>query len=135
LDSKTFLEGEENKIYLTEAESDIFELFVQFMYFGEYVSTDDLKDHTRIRDTAKAWVMGDFLDAIEFKNYSMKELYNIYNFGQRGDSISGIGPQLIDFVCSRSLENSSLRKFFLDVCVAYWHRTEGIQYNEETKKG
>lgn len=134
LDSKTFLEGEENKIHLTEAESEIFELFVQFMYFGEYLSTDDLKDCTRIRDTARAWVMGDFLDAIEFKNYSMKELYSIYNPGLGGDPIPGIGHQLIDFVCSRSLRDSPLWEFFHNVCVAYWHRIEVIQYDLDTKK-
>jgi hypothetical protein len=31
-----------------------------------------LKDPNKIRDSAKAWVFGDYLDAIEFKNFATR---------------------------------------------------------------
>ncbi|KAF1974701.1 hypothetical protein BU23DRAFT_635457 [Bimuria novae-zelandiae CBS 107.79] len=123
--SDTFVEGQTNRVSIKDFEPKTFEMFVEFIYFGRYTYKDDLTDHYRVRDSAKAWVLGDYLDAVEFKNFAMRNLYNMYlPPGEETRPKTGIGHQMVDYCCSRASENSSLYGLIKDVLVVNWHTEE-----------
>jgi hypothetical protein len=129
-----FKEGEENKVTLESFDPEIFELFVEFIYFGRYSYRDDLQDVTRIRDSAKAWVLGDYLDAVEFKNFAMKNLHSIYFPPDNQMPKSTVGPELVEYCCSNSPVTSHLHALFKDILITYWHDIVIIHYRQETRE-
>ncbi|KAH7077720.1 hypothetical protein BKA63DRAFT_270785 [Paraphoma chrysanthemicola] len=124
----TFRESEDNKVTLEDFEPEVFKLFIEFMYYGRYTYRDDLADKLKVRDSAKAWVLGDYLDAVEFKNFAMRNLYDIY-FPANGEPKTGIGPAAIEHCCSATLQNSPLQELYLDCLVVYWHDIRVILYD------
>jgi hypothetical protein len=124
----TFKESEDNKVTLEDFEPEIFKLFIEFMYYGRYSYRDDLTDSLKVRDSAKAWVLGDYLDAVEFKNFAMRNLYDIY-FPSQGSPKTGVGAAAIQHCCSTTLTNSRLCKLYGDILVVYWHDPTIIQYS------
>jgi hypothetical protein len=129
-----FKEGEQNKVTFESFEPEIFELFVEFMYFGRYSYCDDLQDATRIRDSAKAWVMGDYLDAVGFKNFALKNLHGIYFPPDNQAPRSTVGPELIDYCCAMSPVNSSLYNLISDVLIVFWDDCNVVIYNDTNNK-
>jgi hypothetical protein len=117
--TERFREGEQNKVTFESFEPEIFELFVEFVYFGHYSNTDKLEDPARIRDSARAWVLGDYLDAVAFKNFAMKSLHKIYFPADTKIPKSIVGPKLIDYCCAMATVNSKLYQFFIAVLVVY----------------
>ncbi|KAF2111663.1 hypothetical protein BDV96DRAFT_649643 [Lophiotrema nucula] len=130
----TFQEGINNQVELKDFEPEVFLLFIEFMLYGRYSSKDDLQDFLKIRDSAMAWVLGDYLDATEFKNCAMRDLYAIYCPGEGLAPKSGIGPAAIYFVCSKTMSSSHLWHFFKDVTVAYWHDEKVVAYYSQAER-
>jgi hypothetical protein len=71
-----FKEGKENTVILQDFDLDVFTYFVESIYYRSCDYRDDLKDRSKIRGSAKAWVLGDYLDATEFKNLAMRNLHD-----------------------------------------------------------
>lgn len=118
-----FKEGEEGAVVLAEFEPDIFNLFVEFMYFGRYSYRDDLNDPMRIRDSAKTWILGDYLDAVEFKNFAMRKLYDIYLPAGGGKPKAAITAFTVKYILERVLTGSPLETLYKHVLVKYYHDT------------
>lgn len=72
------------------------------MIRGQYTWRDDMRVRDGIRESAKAWMLGEYLEAAEFQNLAMRNLYNTY----RGRPRSGIGPDAIGYVCKNCTEDS-----------------------------
>lgn len=131
--TRRFMENERVQVTLESFEPEIFKLFVQFIYFGRYSYRDDLSDHTRIRDSAKAWVLGDYLDAVYLKNFAMHNLHEIYFPSNDQMPKSTVGPEAIDNCCAMTPTNSKLYNFFNDVLVVYWHSLDVINYTNANR--
>jgi hypothetical protein len=131
--TKNFKEGEQSKVILESFEPETFQLFVEFVYFGRYSYRDILSDKQRIRDSVKAWVLGDYLDAVEFKNFALKNLYDIY-FPVSGPPKSTIGPEVLDYCCAMTPVKSKLYTFFRNVLIVYWHDTDVIIYDADNRE-
>ena len=131
---ENFKEGQENKVELEDFEPGVFELFVEFMYFGRYTYRDNLRDKLRVRDAAKAWVLGDYLGAVEFTNLAMKNMYDIYFPSNAQQPKSGIGPQLVEYCCEKSSTDSKLFGFISNALVYYWHHIEVVICDNVNRK-
>tara|TARA_R110002003_G_scaffold121_5_gene10700 strand:+ start:37872 stop:38525 length:654 start_codon:yes stop_codon:yes gene_type:complete len=129
---ETSKESEDNKVTLEDFEPEIFKLFIEFMYYGRYSYRDDLTDSFKVRDSAKAWVLGDYLDAVEFKNFAIRNLYDIY-FPSDGSPKTSVGPAAIQHCCSTTLATSRLYNLYCDFLVVYWHDSTIIQYSAENQ--
>jgi hypothetical protein len=104
------------------------------MYLGHYNRRDDLENSTRIRDSAKAWVLGDYLDAVEFKNFAMKDLHSIYFPPKNKQPLSTIGPELVDYCCAMTPVRSKLYALTTDVLIVYWHDNKIVQYSSDNRE-
>jgi len=67
-----FKEGQEGSVDLKDQDASIFAYFVELFYFGDYTLSEDSVDANGVRDDAKAWVLGDYLDATSFKNRALR---------------------------------------------------------------
>jgi hypothetical protein len=131
--SDIFIEGQTNKVDIPDFEPETFEMFVEFVYFGRYTYKDDLTDFLRVRDSAKAWVLGDYLDAVEFKNFAIRNLYDIYMpFGLSVCPKTGMGPKMVEYCCSRTPSNSHLSELVKAFLVQNWHDLSLIKYIKHT---
>jgi hypothetical protein len=131
--SEIFTEGQTNKVEIRDFEPETFEMFVEFMYFDRYTYKDDLTDYLRVRDSAKAWVLGDYIDAVGFKNFAIRNLYNIYMpSGIDANPKTGIGPEMVDYCCSRTLPNSHLSELVKVFLIHNWHSVALIRYDYPT---
>lgn len=129
----TFKESEEDSVSISDFEPATFKLFIEYMCYGTYIYRDNLQDHFKIGDSAKAWVLGDYLDAIEFKNFAMRNLYKIYLPENMSAPLSGIGPKAIEYCCSNTSTISPLTRFFKDVLTKYWYSTDVIKYGLDSR--
>ncbi|KAF2828625.1 hypothetical protein CC86DRAFT_404527 [Ophiobolus disseminans] len=76
--TKYFKESQEGIGKLKDQDPNIFTYFVEFLYFGYYTVNNNSNDPDGICHDAKAWVLGDYLDATRFKNHAMCNLHNTY---------------------------------------------------------
>jgi hypothetical protein len=113
-----FQEGQEGSVELQDQEPKIFGYFVEFLYFGHYTLLHGSCDVNGIRDDAKAWVLGDYLDAIDFKDCAIRNLYATY-FPNGYDYKVQIYATTIDYCCSNSMPDSLLRTFYRTVAMRY----------------
>jgi hypothetical protein len=123
-----FKEGQQNKVTLESFRSEIFQLFVEFIYYGQYSCAPDTAN--KISEYAEAWVMGDYLDATDFKNFAMRKLYSLYCRPKPGAPIGEVDPLTIDYCCAMTPASSKLVKFYTDVLIAYWHEIDVIIYRK-----
>ncbi|KAF2852905.1 hypothetical protein T440DRAFT_487920 [Plenodomus tracheiphilus IPT5] len=111
--AKNFREGTELKVELFDNEPHIFELFIQFM------------------DSAKAWVLGDYIDAPTFKRLALGGLCDIF---LPSDEIqypkSGFGPEAIDYCCRNSIAGSSLHQFYVAIAGSFWTHSKIVHFND-----
>jgi hypothetical protein len=128
-----FKEATDGAVYIPDTDAYIFGLFVQWMLFGFYQDKDDLTNHDKVRDCARAWVLGDYLVAPAFKNFAMLQLYNIFHPKDGSAPKSGITPAAIQHCCDNSPMGSSLRKFFLHAMVAFWSDKSVVHYHERLR--
>lgn len=114
---KRFVDGKATATQIIiDNDPDIFTLFVEFMIRGQYTYRDDLTVHEGVRESAKAWVLGEYLDAPKFQNLAMRNLFNIY----KGYTRSGVGPESILYICENCESSSPLYRFYRDVTCTYW---------------
>lgn len=113
-----FKEGQQNKATLESFQPEIFERFMESMYYGHYSCPDDTGD--KISEYAEAWVLGDYLDAMEFKNFAMRKLHLLYFRPNKIAPGGQVGPSTIDYCCAMTPANSKLVKLCTDVLIAYW---------------
>lgn len=132
---KNFKEGIENVVELTDHEPSIFELFVKFMYYKTYTGTDNLRDHTRVPDSAKVWVLGDYLDAPRLKKFAIDSLIDMY-LPKRGDGPikSSFGPEAIRYCCENSISGSALYELYVGAAATYWRHRNVVQYNDANQR-
>jgi uncharacterized CHY-type Zn-finger protein len=125
---RNFKEGEENTVVLPGFEPEGFRCFVEFIYYGCYDSQDKLEDHNKIRDSARNWVIGDYLDATEFKNFAIRNLHDIY-FPLGRDPKIGISANAIDYCCKNSTAKSPLYSLYLKFAIRWFHRRDLVHYS------
>jgi hypothetical protein len=120
----------EMRIVLNDEDPCIFQLFLEWMLYGAYVpETLDLKPfHSGVSIEAQAWVLGDRLRSIDFKNYAMNRLYDQYatNFAPKPVTTADMR-----YVFGESNANSPLRQIFLDLFAAYFKNKSRIQGETE----
>jgi hypothetical protein len=104
------------------------------MYYERYSDTDDLSDHSKVRDSARAWVLGDYLDAPEFKMFALKHLFDIHGVSAHGRQSATINPETIDYVCSNSNESSEIYKLYQAVVAAGWSTRSFVKFDDKNKR-
>lgn len=111
-------------IVLSENDPDIFTFFVEYMVRGDYmVSTPPPKtEHPGVSIDAQAWVLGDRLQALEFKNHAMERLYSAHVIGTQA-----ITPADVDYAFRRSAPASKLRAFYKHLLGALFSDRERAQ--------
>jgi hypothetical protein len=129
---RNFQEGESNTVVLQDFDPEVFRCFVEFIYYGCYSCQDELKDHNKIRDRARNWVIGDYLDATEFKNFAMRNLHDIY-FPPERDPTIGISANAINYCCKNLTVGSSLYNLYLKFCIRWFHQTSLFDYTDENR--
>jgi hypothetical protein len=114
-------EGRETRITLPQDDPLIFELFVEYMYYGLYTTPLSLPTVNGIQSNidAQAWVLGDSLRSVELKNAAMSRLHESYtiNFVQKPKSVT---PEDVKYACTNSAVGSKLRQFFFDFVVTHF---------------
>jgi hypothetical protein len=123
---RNFREGEENTVVLQDFDPEVFRCFVEFIYYGCYNCQD------KIRDSARHWVIADYLDAIEFKNFAMRNLHDIY-FPAGRDPKIGISANAIDYCCTNSTVGSPLYNLYLKFCIRWFHRRSLVDYTDKNR--
>ena len=123
--NRDFRERNENCIYLPEDEPKIFGLYVEWMYYGTYtLGPQPNADFGRdVSTDAKAWVLGDKLLSVNFKNYAMRRLYTQYAINGNPKPVRITD---IKYACMNSAVSSPLRRFFFDLATAHFHNTARI---------
>jgi hypothetical protein len=111
---KTSSENTCNIIKLKFDNPSIFSLFNLWMYYGRYTASEPLfsgEQNVPTRDV-QAWVLGDKLQSVGFKNYAMTRIYQQY---ETSIVRRAIPTTHFDYVCASTKPGSKLRQFFLDV--------------------
>jgi hypothetical protein len=126
-----FKEGKEGAAKLPGFEPKVFGLFVQFLYYHNYSTVDVIESLFQTRIDTKAWVLGDYLDAPEFKDFAMHRLYFAYFPKQPSQLQACISAEVIDYDCSNSASGSSLDKLFKSIAVRYWHDQGVVEITPE----
>ncbi|ORY10390.1 hypothetical protein BCR34DRAFT_485791 [Clohesyomyces aquaticus] len=117
----TCKEGQESKVFLRDCDSEIFALFVDFIFYGEYTDSDDLYNWNTVRDSVKAGVLSDFLQADGFRIFAMRKLPDVFTREVwKNGSGSNINPGAIEFVCQNCEPGDALYDFFMDVTTTFW---------------
>jgi hypothetical protein len=124
--ANAFKEGQENKVTLTNFNPKIFNLFVNFMFYNLYRQELSTSKTDEVYIHAKAWILGNHIDATEFKNYAIKKIWEIYNPFADPYPLATLTPGIIDLVCNNTVEGSPLWNLVLSVAIAYWHDREVI---------
>jgi hypothetical protein len=121
-------ERRENRIQLPDDDPAVFALFVEWMYYGEYVIAPSwLPVHVesdRICVHAKCWVLGDKLLCTEFKNHAMSRLYAQHNANIFSRAISTLD---VRYACDNSAEDSKLRKLYVDFFTTNFEKQDRVQ--------
>ncbi|KAH7345934.1 hypothetical protein BKA66DRAFT_325945 [Pyrenochaeta sp. MPI-SDFR-AT-0127] len=119
--SSDFKERQENRIVLADDNPLIFGLFVEWMYYGDYLVqlSPSSPDHPEedISVEAQCWVLGDKLLCTAFKNVSMNRLFDQHNamFGARV-----VTKRDARYVFDNSATNSKLRKFYMALVIQHF---------------
>jgi hypothetical protein len=106
-------------IALPEDDPHIFQLFVEWIMYGDYTAgTTALQSATpRVSIDSQAWVLGDRLRSTEFKNYAMGRLYDRYatNFAPMP-----VTPADVRYAFTNSSANAKIRQIFLDLVTLHF---------------
>ncbi|KAH8732475.1 hypothetical protein GQ44DRAFT_586718, partial [Phaeosphaeriaceae sp. PMI808] len=113
---RNFCEREENRILLPDDEPAVFDLFVQWLYYGKYTHISTTKHEPGL--DAQAWVLADKLLSTGFKNHAMTHI-----FDKHACKIGyvPVSPVHIDFAVTNSRFDSKMSEFFLRR-VARWFK-------------
>ena len=128
-------QGEQNNYtFIDGFHPKIFDLFISFMLYGVYRHKWFMRRSARVALDAQAWTLADYLDAPEFKNYAMREVYETYCPWDRIRPMASLNAELIIFVCENTPEQSPLWKFILNVAVMYWHDRSVVEYSPQNQE-
>ncbi|KAF2655867.1 hypothetical protein K491DRAFT_692506 [Lophiostoma macrostomum CBS 122681] len=125
--------GQEDKVSINGFTPKVFALFVSYMLYGLYHHQRSAGRPARVMLDAQAWALADYLDAPEFKNYAMRELYETFCPWGGLYPLSTLKPQLIMFVCDNTPQHSPLWKFILNVAVMHWHDQKVVEYGPQNQ--
>jgi hypothetical protein len=117
-------------ITLPEDDPYIFELFYMWMLDGTTTgrTTSLVARNQAINLDAQAWIIGDQMRSIGFKNYAMNRLYDQYatNFAPKA-----ITPADVAYAFKHRAADSKLRQFYLDLFPKQWKNLPCISKNVE----
>jgi hypothetical protein len=125
--SRDFKERHENRIELPDDDANVFALFVEWMYYGDYsvapLSLLPADSVESINVDAKCWVLGDKLLCIDFKNHAMSRLY-----AQNTAAIFNkvVTPSDVRYVCSNSAVDSKLRELYVALVATHFSNSKRI---------
>jgi hypothetical protein len=105
-----FKERVENRITFEDCDPGTFQVFVQWIYYGECPLAEDISED-RLLQGWSAWVLGDQIMARGFQNHVMKLLYQFHWCGYGLPTI--ILPDEADYCWRNTTQHSKLRKFML----------------------
>jgi hypothetical protein len=103
-----------NTIKLKFDNASIFSLFNLWMYYGKYTTptpSSSTGQSCSMMDI-QAWVLGDKLQSVDFKNYVMTRLHQQYAVPKTSGPVT---TTHFDYVCASTKPRSKLRQFFFDV--------------------
>ncbi|ORY14295.1 hypothetical protein BCR34DRAFT_646687 [Clohesyomyces aquaticus] len=113
-------ERQEDSVRLPDVNACTFNLFFEWLYYERYgvPSTDQKTRGASVH--AAAWVLGDKLKGMDFKNYAMSRLYFEHDGRVGAGQKFPIMPLDVSLACSNSLSGSSLRRFYFDILAAHF---------------
>lgn len=97
----------DNKVALPEDDPDTFELFVQWLYAGG-IDTEA----TNSEPYVKAWILGDKLKCLTFRDHAMLQTLNCHKRGEYPEQ--PIIPQSLLLAYNETKAESKLRRWALD---------------------
>ncbi|KAF1841984.1 uncharacterized protein K460DRAFT_358665 [Cucurbitaria berberidis CBS 394.84] len=103
--------GLENKICLPECDPQYFQIFVQWIYFGNLPTFLEFTEHVRFSRGFPLWVMGDMLMAQSFKGHAMEKIYRRV----RCAWLCKIMANEVEYCWNHTTPGSLLRKFTVDL--------------------
>lgn len=121
-----FKEVHDNRITFPEDDPYVFEMYIQWMYAGDYRNhsawSHTNEDDTGEKDfdnctTVKAWILGDKLGVPAFKNKVMVKLFETYIPRNKDPETWYIAPDAVALAYSSTIPNSKLRQFYLHAAV------------------
>ncbi|KAJ4305233.1 hypothetical protein N0V90_000764 [Kalmusia sp. IMI 367209] len=121
--SHEFKEKEENRITLTDEDPKTFALFVEWMYYDKYSLIFDFQAKGDCSKDAKAWILGDRLMSVPFKNYAMERIYNRHTVFTLSAAVSTVD---FEYVCANTTEGSKLRRFYIDFVVTHFAKPDKV---------
>ena len=101
-----FREESQESVRISEVKPSIFELFVQWLYLGEYV-----KKEKGYKFREEAWVLGEFLGCAAFKNFAILDMI-LYH------QTTVVTKSRVMFAYRQSPAKSKLRQFLVAQCVS-----------------
>lgn len=118
--------AEDIRIALPKSDPVIFDLFVEWIYYGSYTVdlTTTTSNYPGVSLDAQAWILGDTIKAVHFKNYVMERLYNEYS---RGFAPKPITIADVKYVCTYSAKNSKMLQLFLDLLALHFRDTTRVK--------
>lgn len=111
-------------IRLPTVKSPTFDLFVHWMYYGSYTpSVHTISEDHKVSQDIQAWMLGDHLQSVAFKNYTMRRVYGKH---------TGFGTSLLTltdaaYVFDLSPIGSKICTFFTDFLTLYFSDPMRIQ--------
>lgn len=120
--SNTSVKEEEStpsKIMLADRLPAVFQIFIQWVYFGtipDRFGLSRMSTGKSLSNSFLLWTLGDDLQASEFKNRIMRELYTSYSLEGYTDEFLFIefSSAEVDYCWSQTKPGSKLRTFILD---------------------
>jgi hypothetical protein len=111
-------EGRELRITRPEDDPQIFSLFVKYLY-NDYTTPllNSTVNGTQLNIDAQAWVLGDSLRSVGFKNAGMARLHASIKFLQKPKPVT---PADVKYVITSTAAGSKLRRFFFDFVATYF---------------
>lgn len=156
-----YFRSREEKYEFDQVTPEIFDLFVEFMYYDKITHNIDVTDNKKVMQTAKAWVLGEQLNAPAFQDCAMRKLFELYEddrlhtapiprnqegsvclipcwnriFGpNRQRKLPIVGYNIIDYCYATSGVNSELSRFFTDLLEVFWHDNTVVNYHDGNRE-
>jgi hypothetical protein len=109
-----FKQGEEGAIKLLGFEPKVFGLFVQFLYHHNCSTVGIIESFFQTRIDTKVWVLSDYLDASEFKDFALctgsnSPIFQSNLVSSRVDQCGGHRLRLLKF-CERFMSGQALQE-------------------------
>lgn len=121
LRSGRFKESEVGKVTISDFEPDIFKLFIQHMLYGRYITHSyNSPEGVSLLDNIKAWVLGDYLTAVDFQNFAARSLYAVIMPAKNGHFGFCISSAMVKYCYSKCPPDSPLGRLLTDSLIRCW---------------